>query len=100
MEDVIDPCFENMVLAVEDRDGETDFAAIARDADTCAKYFALGYGIHNQTDFAEYATWSRDAEEWMQQIAEFARSGQTIKLKHLIVDGQTRHCDRCHDATG
>jgi hypothetical protein len=99
METVIGPGYDD-VLAVEAEKSaaEMDFARVRATAREMAEQIALGYGPLELRDIPDFATHARRTEAWLLDVAEAAQAQRGEEMRTLVLDGQLRHCEACHDA--
>ena len=99
MERVIGPGYDD-VLAVEAEKStlEMDFAPVDATAREMAQQIALGYGPLEDRDIPEFAVHARRTEAWLLDVAAAAQERRATEMRALILDGQLRHCEACHDA--
>lgn len=101
MEHLIGPTYDELLLPEATREpGAMDFRRIERGARRAAAFMALGHGRFEQRDVVDFARYAREAEAWLNDIAEHAARRDGVRVQELIRDGAVRHCDRCHDASG
>lgn len=101
MENIMDPNYHD-IIRVEAKKGEgsMNLPAIADAAEECADYIALGYGIHRHQEIDDFAEIAGLTEAWLREIAAAARRGEQAGLPQLIIEGEAKYCNRCHDAAG
>lgn len=99
MEEVIQPAFEDVLLAQLRRtDAELDHPAMAAAARRAGEALARLHGPLALEWVPGFAERARAAEAWMAQVAALADARAGASLRELVRSGEREHCDACHKA--
>lgn len=99
MEEVVGPGYEDVLVVEAGKDPDAmDFELVEKTAIRAARAMALGHGPLERKDVPGFADLARQTEQWFETIAEQARVRRGAEVQRLVMQGERRYCDRCHDA--
>jgi hypothetical protein len=80
------------------KERDSNLKQAADHAEHAASLARLGYGPCNDVHGPRFATYARDTETWLMQIAIESRLGHAAVAADLLKSGRTEHCSQCQNA--